>query len=104
MLDNGFSIGKANTSLFVKHKNQYILVVQIYVDDIIFGSTNESLYNEFSSCVSKKFEMSMIGEFKYFVKLQIKQNNEESSLTKLKMSKIYSRDSALITQRPRALK
>ena len=41
LLDNDFSMGKADTTLFVKHKNQNILVVQIFVDDIIFGSTNE---------------------------------------------------------------
>ena len=43
LLDNPFFMGITNTTLFVKYKNQYILVVQIYVDDIIFGSTNESI-------------------------------------------------------------
>ncbi|KAH9697684.1 hypothetical protein KPL71_023711 [Citrus sinensis] len=76
LLDNDFSIGKADTTLFVKHKNQDILIVQIYVDDIIFGSTNELLCKEFSSCMSKEFEMSMMGELKYFLGLQIKQNEE----------------------------
>ena len=67
---------KGNTTLFIKHKYKDILIVQIYVDDIIFGSTNESLYKEFSSCISKKIEMSMMGDLKYFLVLQIKQNNE----------------------------
>ncbi|KAH9763753.1 hypothetical protein KPL70_001275 [Citrus sinensis] len=76
LLDNDFSMGKADTTLFVKHKNQDILIVQIYVDDIIFGSTNELLCKEFSSCMSQEFEMSMMGELKYFLGLQIKQNEE----------------------------
>ncbi|KAH9768815.1 Integrase catalytic domain-containing protein [Citrus sinensis] len=76
LLDNDFSMGKADTTLFVKHKNQDILIVQIYVDDIIFGSTNELLCKDFSSCMSKGFEMSMMGELKYFLGLQIKQNEE----------------------------
>ncbi|KAH9698134.1 hypothetical protein KPL71_023896 [Citrus sinensis] len=76
LLDNDFSMGKANTTLFVKHKNQDILIVQIYVDDIIFGSTNELLCKDFSSCMSQEFEMSMMGELKYFLGLQIKQNEE----------------------------
>ncbi|KAH9668310.1 Integrase catalytic domain-containing protein [Citrus sinensis] len=76
LLENDFSMGKADTTLFVKHKNQNILIVQIYVDDIIFGSTNELLCKEFSSCMSKEFEMSMMGELKYFLGLQIKQNEE----------------------------
>ncbi|KAH9724699.1 hypothetical protein KPL70_007586 [Citrus sinensis] len=76
LLENDFSMGKADTTLFVKHENQDILIVQIYVDDIIFGSTNELLCKEFSSCMSKEFEMSMMGELKYFLGLQIKQNEE----------------------------
>ena len=61
-------MGKVDTTLFVKHKNLDILVVQIYVDD-----------KEFSSCMSKEFEMSMMGELKYFLGLQIKQNDKEFS-------------------------
>ncbi|KAH9751651.1 Integrase catalytic domain-containing protein [Citrus sinensis] len=76
LLENDFSIGKADTTLFVKHKNQDILIVQIYVDDIIFCSTNELLCKEFSLCMSKEFEMSMMGELKYFLGLQIKQSEE----------------------------
>ncbi|KAH9750874.1 hypothetical protein KPL71_014049 [Citrus sinensis] len=76
LLENDFSMGKADTTLFVKHKNQDILIVQTYVDDIIFCSTNELLCKEFSSCMSKEFEMSMMGELKYFLGLQIKQNEE----------------------------
>ncbi|KAH9779609.1 hypothetical protein KPL71_007757 [Citrus sinensis] len=76
LLDNDSSMGKADTTLFVKHKNQDILIVQIYVDDIIFGSTNELLCKDFSSCMSQEFEMSMMGELKYFLGLQIKQNEE----------------------------
>ncbi|KAK9225892.1 hypothetical protein WN943_010937 [Citrus x changshan-huyou] len=76
LLDNDFSMGKADTTLFVKHKNQDILIVQIYVDDIIFGSTIELLCKDFSSCMSQEFEMSMMGELKYFLGLQIKQNEE----------------------------
>ncbi|KAH9657659.1 CCHC-type domain-containing protein [Citrus sinensis] len=76
LLDNDFFMGKTDTTLFVKHKNQDILIVQIYIDDIIFGSTNELLCKDFSSCMSQEFEMSMMGELKYFLGLQIKQNEE----------------------------
>ena len=76
LLENDFSMGKADTTLFVKYKNKDILVVQIYVDDIIFGSINELLCKEFSFCMSNEFEMSMMGELKYFIGLQIKQNEE----------------------------
>ena len=57
---------------FTKHVENDILLVQIYVDDIIFGSTNEKLYKDFESCVNEEFEMSMMGELNYFLGLQIK--------------------------------
>ena len=69
-------MGKVDSTLFIKNKGHDILLVQIYVDDIILGSTNESLCKEFSSFMSKEFEMSMMGKLKYFLGLQIKQTNE----------------------------
>ena len=50
-----------------------MLIVQIYSNDIIFGAINISLYIEFAKCMHSEFEMSMIGEFNYFLRLQIKQ-------------------------------
>ena len=69
LLDNDFTMGRADTTLFIKHKNQYILIVKIYVYDIIFGSTNKFLWKEFSPCISKEFKMNMLGELKYFLRL-----------------------------------
>ena len=54
--------------MFTKHVDSDILFVQIYVDDIIFGSTNEKLYKEFESCMKNEFEMSMIGELNIFLR------------------------------------
>ena len=76
LLENGFVMGKVDTTLFIKHKHHDILVVQIYVDDIIFGATNSSLCEEFSKCMSSEFEMSMMGELKFFLGLQIDQRKE----------------------------
>jgi hypothetical protein len=50
-----------------------LFVCQIYVDDIIFGSTNELFCEQFGKMMSKEFEMSMIGELSFFLGLQIKQ-------------------------------
>ncbi|KAI3762425.1 hypothetical protein L1987_52855 [Smallanthus sonchifolius] len=49
------------------------LLVQIYVDDIIFGSTNEGLCKEFESVMKSKFEMSAMGELSFFLGLQVNQ-------------------------------
>lgn len=60
------------TTLFIKRHKQDILVVKIYVDDIIFSNTIESLCREFSKMIQGEFEISMIEELTYFLDLQIK--------------------------------
>ncbi|XP_062104243.1 uncharacterized protein LOC133815415 [Humulus lupulus] len=73
LISNGFSMGKADNTLFIKRKSKDIIIVQIYVDDIIFGATNDVLCEEFSKCMHSEFEMSMMGELNFFLGLQIKQ-------------------------------
>lgn len=51
LLENGFKMGKIDTTLFIKTKENDILLVQIFVDDIIFGVTNVSLSEEFAKCM-----------------------------------------------------
>ena len=67
LITNGFKRGKVDTTLFLKNYNDDLLVVQIYVDDIIFGSTNEKFCKEFSSLMQAEFEMSMMGELNFFL-------------------------------------
>jgi len=73
LLENDFERGKVDTTLFIKKSKHDILLVQIYVDDIIFGATNESLCKDFSNIMQSEFEMSMMGELRYFLGLQIHQ-------------------------------
>ena len=73
LLQSGFEIGKVDTTLFIKRNNQDIQLVQIYVDDIIFGSTNSIMNKEFSDIMTKEFEMSNMGELSFFLGLQIKE-------------------------------
>src|SRR5438270_11416401 len=58
LIQIGFVIEKVDTILFIKTINKDILIVQIYVDDIIFGSTNENLCKEFSETMKIFFERS----------------------------------------------
>ena len=76
LIEKDFVIGVADTTLFIKKNEKGILLIQIYVDDIIFGSTNEDLCEEFSNIMQKEFEMSMMGELNYFLGFQVKQMNE----------------------------
>jgi hypothetical protein len=76
LLTNGFKIGKADPTLFTKTIDKDLFICQIYVDDIIFVSTNKSSCEEFIRIMIQKFEMSMMGELKYFLRFQIKQLQE----------------------------
>jgi hypothetical protein len=61
-----------------------LFVCQIYVDDIIFGSTNKSFCDEFSKMMMDRFEMSMIGVLTFFLRFQIKQMKEGISISQMK--------------------
>jgi hypothetical protein len=66
LIDNGFRICKVDSPLFTRKVEKDLFVCQIYVDDIIFGSTNKSFYDEFSKGMINMFEMSMMEELKFF--------------------------------------
>nr|GEV64771.1 uncharacterized mitochondrial protein AtMg00810-like [Tanacetum cinerariifolium] len=74
LVSKGFSKGSINPTLFITKHRGDILLVQIYVDDIIFGSTNPKLSKQFEKLMNNKFEMSMMGELKFFLGIQIHQS------------------------------
>jgi hypothetical protein len=84
LIDNGFRIGKVDSTLFTKTIDKDLFVCQIYVDDIIFSSTNKSFSDEFSKIRTDRFEMSMIGELKYFLGFQIKQLEDGTFISQTK--------------------
>jgi hypothetical protein len=73
LLKNDFVIGKADSTLFTHKVDKDIFVCQIYVDDIIFDSTDKKFCEEFSRIMTKRFEMSMMGELKFFLGFQVEQ-------------------------------
>nr|GEV70190.1 putative ribonuclease H-like domain-containing protein [Tanacetum cinerariifolium] len=74
LLSKGFSKGSIDPNLFITKHGEDILLVQNYVDDIIFGSTNLKLSKQFEKLMHNKFEMSMMGELKFFLGIQINQS------------------------------
>ncbi|KAI3732428.1 hypothetical protein L1987_63633 [Smallanthus sonchifolius] len=74
LLNNGFRRGVIDCTLFIREKGGELLMVQVYVDDIIFGSTNDVLCKEFERVMQDKFEMSSMGEMKFFLGLQVDQS------------------------------
>jgi hypothetical protein len=84
LITNGFKVGKADSTLFTKTIENDLFVCQIYVDDIIFGSTNKFICEEFSRIMIQKFKMSMMGELKYFLGFQFKQLQEGTFISQMK--------------------
>jgi hypothetical protein len=82
LIENGFMIGKAGSTLFTRKIGKDLFVCQIYIDDIIFGSTNKSFCDEFSRIMTDRFEMPMMGVLTFFLGFQIKQAKEGTSLAK----------------------
>jgi hypothetical protein len=67
LIENSFKIGKADSTLFTRKMSKDLFVCQIYIYDIIFGSTNALFCEEFSKIMTDRFEMSMMEELKYFL-------------------------------------
>ncbi|GJR24718.1 uncharacterized mitochondrial protein-like protein [Tanacetum coccineum] len=68
--------GQIDKTLFIKRHKDDILLVQVYVDDIIFGSTKKQMSNEFETLMHNKFQMSSMGELSFFLGLQVKQKSD----------------------------
>jgi hypothetical protein len=78
LIANAFKVGKDDPTLFTKTCDGDLFVCQIYVDDIIFGSTNQKTCEEFSRV------MSMMGELNYFLGFQVKQLKEGTFISQTK--------------------
>jgi hypothetical protein len=72
LFSKGFEMGKVDKTLFLLRQGDDILIVQVYVDDIVFGGSSHSFVAWFAEDMSKEFEMSMMGELQFFLGLQIK--------------------------------
>ena len=77
LLERGFKRRYAERTLFVKNDENYLLMAQVYVDDIVFRATIDDQAIEFSEEIKKEFEMSMVREPTFFLGLQIKQKKED---------------------------
>ncbi|GJS72549.1 retrovirus-related pol polyprotein from transposon TNT 1-94 [Tanacetum coccineum] len=73
LFKHDYHMGMVDNTLFTKKKSSNLIIVQIYVDDIIFGSTSQELCDDFAKIMHDEFEMSMMGELNFFLGLEIKQ-------------------------------
>ena len=101
LLKHEYTMGMVDNTLFTKKRDSHLIIVQIYVDDIIFGSTCPDLCNDFSKIMHDEFDMCMMGELNFFLGLQIKQMEDgiffnQSKYTK-EMLKKFSLDESNVT-------
>nr|GEW98332.1 ribonuclease H-like domain-containing protein [Tanacetum cinerariifolium] len=89
LLDNGFHKGKIDQTLFIKRQKEDILLIQVYVDDIIFGSTKKELCTEFEVLMYDKFQMSSMGELTFFLRVA----NVKPAITPMDKEKALLKDS-----------
>ncbi|GJY72659.1 putative ribonuclease H-like domain-containing protein [Tanacetum coccineum] len=110
LLDNGFQRGKIDKTLFIKRHKGDILLVQVYADDIIFGSTKKELCIAFEKLMHEKFQMSSMGELTFFLGLQVKQKKDgifisqdkyvEEILKKFGFTEVKTASTPIETQKP----
>ncbi|GJU18801.1 putative ribonuclease H-like domain-containing protein [Tanacetum coccineum] len=110
LLDNEFQRGKIDKTLFIKRYKGDILLVQVYVDDIIFGSTKKELCNAFEKLMHEKFQMSSMGELTFFLGLQVQQKKDgifisqdkyvDEILKKFRFTEVKTASTPIETQKP----
>nr|GEY32928.1 putative ribonuclease H-like domain-containing protein [Tanacetum cinerariifolium] len=76
LLMNGFQRGTIDQTLFIRRKREDFILVQVYVDNIIFGSSNPQLCREFEALMDEKFQMSAMGKLNFFLGLQVLQKED----------------------------
>ena len=79
----GFAKGMEDNNLYLKEVENSLLIIVIFVDDTIFGGKDETSDN-FAKEMKNEFEMSMIGEMKFSLGLQIGQNNDSIFISQVK--------------------
>ena len=84
LMQQGFKKGHTDSNLYIKEENNSLIIIEVYVDDIIFGSDNDRLSTKFAESMQQEFEMSMLGEMKFFLGLQINQCDRGISISQTK--------------------
>jgi hypothetical protein len=100
LFERGFERGKVDQTLFLLRQGRDILIVHVYVDDIVFGGSSNSLVARFAEDMSREFEMSMMGELQFFLGLQIKQSKEGTFVHQAKYTNDIVRKFKMEDSRP----
>ncbi|GJV80742.1 retrovirus-related pol polyprotein from transposon TNT 1-94 [Tanacetum coccineum] len=100
LIKHEYNMGMVDNTLFTKKKGSNLIIVQIYVNYIIFGSTCQELCDDFAKIMHDEFEMSMMGELNFFLGLQIKQREDDIFFNQFKYIKEMLKKFALEDSKP----
>nr|GEY56579.1 retrovirus-related Pol polyprotein from transposon TNT 1-94 [Tanacetum cinerariifolium] len=87
LIKHYYKMSMVDNTLFTKKKSSNLIIIRIYIDDIIFGSSYEDMCDEFATIMHDEFEMSMMGELNFFLGLQIKQMKDDTFFNQSKYIK-----------------
>jgi hypothetical protein len=87
LLEHGYVMGSVNKTLFTINHGTDFLLVQIYVDDIIFGSSSHTLVSRFQKIMESEFQISIMGELTFFLGIQVKQMKQGTFVHQAKYTK-----------------
>jgi hypothetical protein len=100
----GFKKGNAYKNLYIKVNQDSILIIEVYVDDIIFGSDDDRMSKKFSKVMQNEFEISLLGELSFFLGLHICQSNKGIFISQTKyireMLKIFGMTDCKLASTP----
>ena len=99
LVSHGYKRGGVDKTLFIKNIKSNIIIAQIYIDDIVFGSTSDNEVQVFVKQMKEEFEMSMVGELTYFLGLQVNQLDEGTFVSQSKYAKNLVKSLDLKVQR-----
>ncbi|WVZ89341.1 hypothetical protein U9M48_035762 [Paspalum notatum var. saurae] len=97
LLKSGFVMGSVDKTLFLLSRGGDTLIVQIYVDDIIFGGSSHALVSSFAEQMSSEFEMSLMGELQFFLGCRSSKALKKLSSIKPSTQGTYSRSLTWVT-------
>ncbi|GJU26989.1 retrovirus-related pol polyprotein from transposon TNT 1-94 [Tanacetum coccineum] len=100
LIKHEYNMGMVDNTLFTNKKSSNLIIVQIYVNNIIFGSTCQEMCDDFAKIMDDEFEMSMMGELNFFLGLQIKQMEDGIFVNQSKYSKEMLKKFSLEDSKP----
>jgi hypothetical protein len=87
LLEHGYVMRSVDKTLFTFNHDTDFLLIQIYVDDIIFGASSHNLVSRFQEMMESEFQMSMMGELTFFLDIQVKQTKQDTFVHQVKYMK-----------------